>query len=393
MDYLDVPLQITIPKTEEGRDKDKIIILYNIQIQIGNTSTIWQVKKRYSMFHELYSRLKVQFPEILNTTNFPPKIWLKLTPEQIEQRRLGLQNWLQTVVSTTELVNTWELQYFLEIKTHLVGKQYNGKKVLVPLPDKDFDPTETAVTWKILRLEGFEVIFATEKGLKPSCDELPLNEDGVIFGQLGTDYEPTVFYREMEQDPYFRNPVLWEEVDPQDFHGMFLTGGHAAGMKQYLESKELQKKIVAFWKLKRPLAAISQGTLLLGRSRDEDTNKSLLHNRTTTTLPKYLETLGYYITTFKYGNYYKTYEISVEDEMKRYLDHPDLQLRLGEFNVLRGTAFDSKPAFYCEDGNYLSARWPGDAYLFARKFAQKLLETKFESFFAYENKQQQEYVY
>jgi hypothetical protein len=41
------------------------------------------------------------------------------------------------------------------------------KKILIPLPDKDFDPTQVAVVWKLLKLEGstaFEVIFATEKG-------------------------------------------------------------------------------------------------------------------------------------------------------------------------------------------------------------------------------------
>ena len=29
-------------------------------------------------------------------------------------------------------------------------------------------------------------------------------------------------------------------------------------------------------------------------------------------------------------------------------------------------------AFVCEDGNYVSARWPGDAYLFARKLIARL---------------------
>jgi hypothetical protein len=28
-----------------------------------------------------------------------------------------------------------------------------------------------------------------------------------------------------------------------------------------------------------------------------------------------------------------------------------------------------------EDGNYLSARWPGDAYLFARRFAERLAKS------------------
>ena len=30
------------------------------------------------------------------------------------------------------------------------------------------------------------------------------------------------------------------------------------------------------------------------------------------------------------------------------------------------------PAFVVEDGDSVSARWPGDAYLFARKFISKL---------------------
>lgn len=29
---------------------------------------------------------------------------------------------------------------------------------------------------------------------------------------------------------------------------------------------------------------------------------------------------------------------------------------------------DDRAAFVVEDANYLSARWPGDAYLFAKRF-------------------------
>ena len=34
----------------------------------------------------------------------------------------------------------------------------------------------------------------------------------------------------------------------------------------------------------------------------------------------------------------------------------------------RGTATDDSPAFVVQDGTYVSARWPGDAYLFAKTF-------------------------
>jgi putative intracellular protease/amidase len=46
-------------------------------------------------------------------------------------------------------------------------------KVLVPLPDRDFDTTEVAVPWQHLRARGHEVVFATEaarpRSATPDC--------------------------------------------------------------------------------------------------------------------------------------------------------------------------------------------------------------------------------
>ena len=39
----------------------------------------------------------------------------------------------------------------------------------------------------------------------------------------------------------------------------------------------------------------------------------------------------------------------------------------------RGSGSDDSAAFVVKDGNYLSARWPGDAYLFARRFERILV--------------------
>jgi hypothetical protein len=36
-------------------------------------------------------------------------------------------------------------------------------RVLLPIPDRDFDVTEVAVPWRILRDAGHEVVFATER--------------------------------------------------------------------------------------------------------------------------------------------------------------------------------------------------------------------------------------
>jgi len=38
----------------------------------------------------------------------------------------------------------------------------------------------------------------------------------------------------------------------------------------------------------------------------------------------------------------------------------------------RGNAADDRAAFVVEDRNYVSARWPGDAYLLARRFIARL---------------------
>ena len=57
-------------------------------------------------------------------------------------------------------------------------------RVLVPLPDRDFDVTEVAVPWRILRDAGHQAVFATERpGVLPAADPRLLT--GVLFGRLG----------------------------------------------------------------------------------------------------------------------------------------------------------------------------------------------------------------
>ncbi|HEY4219970.1 MAG TPA: type 1 glutamine amidotransferase domain-containing protein, partial [Myxococcota bacterium] len=56
-------------------------------------------------------------------------------------------------------------------------------KVLLPLPDRDFDPTEVSVPWRALKSAGHAVVFATATALVPTCDPRMLT--GVVFGALG----------------------------------------------------------------------------------------------------------------------------------------------------------------------------------------------------------------
>src|SRR5690349_16518509 len=118
-------------------------------------------------------------------------------------------------------------------------------KVLVPLPDRDFDVTEVAVPWKLLREAGHEVVFATEAGAKPACD--PLLITGVVFGKLGARPEAIEFYRELERAPEFVAPRRWSECRVEDVDALLLAGGHAPGMRQYLGSETVQQLTVAFF--------------------------------------------------------------------------------------------------------------------------------------------------
>ena len=38
--------------------------------------------------------------------------------------------------------------------------------------------------------------------------------------------------------------------------------------------------------------------------------------------------------------------------------------------LFRDSEHDERPAFVVQDGNYVSARWPGDVHTFARRFAE-----------------------
>jgi putative intracellular protease/amidase len=248
-------------------------------------------------------------------------------------------------------------------------------RVLIPLPDRDFDVTEVAVPWRVLRDAGHQLVFATERaGTLPAAD--PRLLDGVIFGQLGAAPEAKVFYSELIRAAEFTSTVDWAGLDPAAFDGLLLPGGHAPGMRQYLGSSLLREQVARFWALGRPVGAICHGVLVLARTRDPATNRSVLADRTTTCLPKYMERTAYLASAWRLGRYYRTYPAYVQDEVEAALDDPGRQFQRGPLTLTgRGTANDDTASFAVTDRNYLSARWPGDAYLFARRFCDLLQST------------------
>ncbi|MNO21673.1 Pyridoxal 5'-phosphate synthase subunit PdxT [compost metagenome] len=235
------------------------------------------------------------------------------------------------------------------------------KKVLMPLPSRDFDTTEVVVPWLRCREAGIRVVFATPDGERGYTDPYLLT--GVLFGQLGADKKVVDLYRqELERDEDFLHPLPYHAIEPEEYHGLLLPGGHAKGMVPYLESAALQAKVLQFWKLGIPAGAICHGTIVLARTLDPQTGRSVIYGKTVTSLTKQLERTAYFLTAWARGKYYRTYPEYVQDEVIRHLrDKADYQ---------KGPSFN-KP-FVVEDGQLLTARWPKDAELFAAQFIRKL---------------------
>ncbi len=235
--------------------------------------------------------------------------------------------------------------------------------ILFPLPDRDFDVTEVSVPWRVLTRAGHIVRFATQDGSVAACDPRLLS--GVLLGQLGADKEPKAFYAEMIASPEFLAPWSWNVgVDLDSVDAMWFAGGHARGMRQYLESLALQALARRFWETGRPVASICHGPLVLARA-------GLLAGRRTSCLPRYMELTAWSLTAWKLGDYYRTYPECVEDEVRRLGG----VVETGPFTLIaRGTNENDAPAWILEDQQYLSARWPGDSYLLAKRLAGRLAE-------------------
>jgi putative intracellular protease/amidase len=241
-------------------------------------------------------------------------------------------------------------------------------RIVIPLPDVDFDTTEVAVPWKLLTEAGHQVVFATERaGTIAACDPRLLT--GVLFGQLGAEPEPKAFYAEMIASPAWRQSIAYSAVSPDACDCLVLPGGHAPGMRQYLDHPTLQQRVVAFVKSGKPFAAICHGPVLLARSIDPTTSQSVLAGRRTSCLPKYMERVAYFSTAWKLGRYYRTSVAYVEDEVAA----TGATVVRGPVELTRrGTRTDDSHAFVVEDGVYVSARWPGDAYAFSKKVLSRL---------------------
>ena len=280
---------------------------------------------------------------------------------------------------------------------------------IFPLPRCDFDPTEAAVSWRVLTQLGHRVSFATPDARPAEADPIMVSGRGldpwsalpvvgnlkVIGALLRADRNGREAYRAMTADAAYRAPLAWDDVREADFDGLLLAGGHRArGMREYLESAVLQSLVTAFFAADKPVAAICHGVLLAARSRAAS-GRSVLFGRRTTALTWNQERTASAIariTRFWDPLYYRTYVeqpgqpagyMSVQQEVTRALARPqdfldvpvdDPDHRLKTLGTTRDSPTDARPAFVVTDGRYVSGRWPGDVHTFAKTFARVLEE-------------------
>lgn len=253
----------------------------------------------------------------------------------------------------------------------------NYRKVIIPIPTYGFDPTEVAIPWKILSGNNIEIFFATPDSQIAKADNRMLTGEnlGIWKGILQARKDAVEAYHEMETSNEFCNPLKYSEIKENDFDAILLPGGHDKGVKEYLESKVLQLLVVDFFKAQKPVAAICHGVVLVARSIDQDTKKSVIHNFKTTALLKSQELAAYNLTRLWLKDYYLTYpEITVEDEVTAALSEKNNFIK-GPKPLFRDDRKHLSRGFTVRDKNYLSARWPGDAYNFSFEFI-KMLKVK-----------------
>ena len=143
--------------------------------------------------------------------------------------------------------------------------------VLLPLPSRDFDPTEVAVSWDVLRARGHQVVFATPDGNPARADDLMVTGRGldpwgavpglrhvtVVGRVLRANADGRKALAALSRDVGFLSPVRWDEMHAQQCAGLLLPGGHRArGMRPYLESPVVQRSVVEFFSRGKPVAAV-----------------------------------------------------------------------------------------------------------------------------------------
>ncbi|XP_063499325.1 serine/threonine-protein kinase Sgk3 isoform X2 [Symphalangus syndactylus] len=113
MDYKESCPSVSIPSSDEHREKKKRFTVYKVLVSVGRSE--WFVFRRYAEFDKLYNTLKKQFPAM--ALKIPAKRIFgdNFDPDFIKQRRAGLNEFIQNLVRYPELYNHPDVRAFLQM--------------------------------------------------------------------------------------------------------------------------------------------------------------------------------------------------------------------------------------------------------------------------------------
>ncbi len=245
-------------------------------------------------------------------------------------------------------------------------------RILLIVSNKEFDPTEACVPWKVLTDAGHDVRFASGNGRAALCDQITLTGEGLPkhLQTLAAKPANRDVYVEMASSQRFLNPIAWQDVNPDDYDALVLPGGHAPGVKPYLESEHVHNICRNFFDRKAPVSSVCHGILALSRTRRDD-GRSILYGYKVSGLNNFQEKIAIKMTVKSMGAHYQTYPETVQDEVSKVLKTSRDFIAGPKFPAY-GSANNPHKGFYVEDGHLLSARWPGDCYTLAHAFLKKL---------------------
>lgn len=245
-------------------------------------------------------------------------------------------------------------------------------RILVPLPRRDYDPSEAAVPWLYLSRRGHDFLFATPDGRPAQTDPRMLQGHGLgpFKRMLMADERARDAHQHMVGSPAFRKPLRWDALGTLEFDALLLPGGHAQGMREYLESAQLQALVAHTMAQEKPVAAVCHGVVLAARAKAAS-GRSALHGRRVTALLARQELLAWLVTAPWLGRYYRTYPQTVQAEVTAALAS-SRDFQVGPAPLRRDAPNQEEIGFVVRDGNLVTARWPGDVNRMAMEFGKML---------------------
>lgn len=277
----------------------------------------------------------------------------------------------------------------------------SANEILIAVAERGFDPTEAGASVQVLTGLGHNVTLTTQSGKTPITDMIMITGEnlGPESSKLKIQPNGLMAYQLMMKliSTKKLKIVPFNKIKPGDYDGLILTGGHSKAMKKtYLEDPTLRSKVLAIYESGKIIGAICHGPVVLARTMKN--GRSIIYGREVTALPEIMEKTAWkwsYESLTKAGieidpvtkksTYYLTYPgKTVQSEIETAVsDKGDFLTGLNVFSFtwlrdLMGwrDSLDDLDGFYVKDGQFITARYPGDAFTFATEFSKMVKNNK-----------------